>query len=207
MSAPMPVNDGGEGTARWRPAVLLLNRHPAAFSALVAALAFASTLRNQPVLDDGWAVLDNPIVRTLDVSRAFGAQYGYAGGATLQGPYRPLATLSWALQYAIHGRAPLGYHLVNVLLHALASGLVALVARRVLGAAASSRVPLGRPWVGGEAGALGAGLLFALHPAHVEAVAPIVARTDVLAAAGGLAALLLALGPPRPARLAGAFAA
>lgn len=172
--------------------------HPAALSALVASLAFASTLPNLPVLDDGWAVLDNPIVRTLDVRRAFGAHYGHAGGPTLQGPFRPLATLTWSLQYALHGRAPLGYHLVNVLLHAVATALVALLALRLLRAAAPARA---------GPGALGAGLLFALHPAHVEAVAPIVARTDLLAAAGGLAALLLALGPRRPARLAGAFAA
>ncbi|HEY6002109.1 MAG TPA: hypothetical protein VIV57_04480, partial [Anaeromyxobacter sp.] len=173
-------------------------RRPALVAAAVAALAFVSTLPNEPVLDDGWAVLDNPIVRTLDVPRALGAQYGHAAGATLQGPYRPVATLSWALQYALHGRAPLGYHLVNVLLHALATALVVLLARRVLAAAAPARA---------GPGALGAGLLFALHPAHVEAVAPIVARTDLLAGAGGLAALLLALGPRRPARLAAAFAA
>lgn len=181
-------------------------RRPAWAAALVAALAFASTLPNLPVLDDGWAVLDNPLVRTLDVARILGAPYGYAGGATLQGPWRPVATLTWALQYALHGRAPAGYHLVNVLCHALAAALVALLARRVLRAAAPSGA-LDGPAPGEAAGALGAGLLFALHPAHVEAVAPIVARTDLLAALGGLGALLLALGGRGPLRLAAAFAA
>ena len=173
-------------------------RRPAACCALVAALAFGGTLANRPVLDDGWAVLDNPLVRTLDLGGILGAQYGHAGGRTLQGPWRPVATLGWALEYAIHGRAPLGYHLVNVLLHALATALVVLLARRVLEAASPP---------GAAAGALGAGILFALHPAHVEAVAPIVGRTDLLAAAGGLGALLLALGPRTPWRLAAAFAA
>ncbi|HET7825991.1 MAG TPA: hypothetical protein VFK90_11690, partial [Anaeromyxobacter sp.] len=173
-------------------------RHPCLLAAAVAAAAFANTLPNQPVLDDGWAVLDNPVVRTLDVRRALGAQYGHAGGATLQGPYRPVATLTWALQYALHGRTPPGYHLVNVLLHAVATALVVVLARRLLLAAAPQRA---------SPGALGAGLLFALHPVHVEAVAPIVARTELLAAVGGLGALLLALGPHRRARLAGASAA
>jgi protein O-mannosyl-transferase len=212
-----------EREGAWGRARALALRHPALVAAAVAALAFLNTLPNEPVLDDGWAVLENPVVRTLDVPRALGAQYGHAGGSTLQGPYRPLATLSWALQYALHGRAPLGYHLVNVLLHALATALVVLLARRLVAAAnaAARREGPRRAGVGPRelcsrggaarpvviAGALGAGLLFALHPAHVEAVAPIVARTDLLAGAGGLAALLLALGPRSPARLAGAFAA
>jgi Flp pilus assembly protein TadD len=173
-------------------------RHRAAACAAVAAAVFANTLPNRPVLDDGWAVIDNPLVRTIDFRRIFDAEYGYAGGATLTGPYRPIATLTWAAGYALHGRAPFGFHLVNVALHAAATALVLLLARRVLGAAAPERA---------SQGAFGAALLFAVHPAHVEAVAPIVARADLLAAVGGLGALLLALGPRSPARLFGAFAA
>lgn len=173
-------------------------RRPAELCALVAALAFLSTLPNPPVLDDGWAVLDNPAVRTLDLGRVVGAQYGQAGGVTLRGPWRPVATLTWALQYAVHGRAPLGYHLGNVVLHAVATALVVVLARRILRAASP---------VGADAGALAAGLSFALHPAHVEAVAPLVGRADVLAATFGLGALLVALGPRTPRRLAAAFAA
>lgn len=173
-------------------------RLPAGTAAAVAAAMFASTLPNRPVLDDGWAVLDNPLVRTLDVRRIFGAEYGYAGGSTLAGPYRPVATLTWALGYALHGRAPRGFHVVNVLLHALATALVALLARRLVAAVAPERA---------AAGALGAGLLFAVHPAHVEAIAPLVARADLLAAALGLAALLAALSPRPRWRLPAAFAA
>lgn len=174
----------------------LVRRRPAASAALVAALAFLNTLPNEPVLDDGWAVLDNPLVRSFDLAQTFRAEYG-AGGATVAGVYRPVATLTWALQYAVHGRMPAGYHLVNVLLHAAATALVVLLARRVVAAVAPERA---------AASALGAGLLFAVHPAHVEAVAPLVARADLLAAVAGLGALLLALSP-RPAwRWPAAFA-
>ncbi len=55
-------------------------------SAGMAALVHLVTLPNRPVLDDGWAVLDNPLVRRLDVRRIFEAEYGYAGGGTLAGP-------------------------------------------------------------------------------------------------------------------------
>ncbi|HEX9242849.1 MAG TPA: hypothetical protein VF875_10460, partial [Anaeromyxobacter sp.] len=174
-------------------------RHPALLAAALAAAVFAGTLANRPVLDDGWAVLENPLVRSLDVARIFAKHSGYAGGATVAGTYRPLATLTCALQRALHGPAPLPFHVVNVLLHAAATALVVLLARRILVAAAPARA---------AAGALGAGLLFAVHPAHVEAIAPLVGRADLLAAALGLAALRLALAlAPRPYRRIGAASA
>ncbi len=96
---------GGALVPAWLEAAgALLRRRPADSAALVAALAFLNTLPNQPVLDDGWAVLDNPLVRRLDLAQTFRAEYG-AGGATVAGVYRPIATLTWALQYALHGLA------------------------------------------------------------------------------------------------------
>ncbi len=173
-------------------------RHPAKIAAAAAAAMFLGTLSNQPVLDDGWAVIDSPSIRTLDLARIFARYYGHTGGGTVVGTYRPLATLSFAVQYALHGLAPVAFHAVNVLLHAAASGLVVLLARRVLAAVAPARA---------AAGALGAGLLFAVHPAHVEAIAPMVARADLLAGVLGLAALLLALTPLPRWRLPAASAA
>jgi tetratricopeptide (TPR) repeat protein len=158
---------------------------PKLTAGLAAAAAYANTLPNRPVLDDGWAVVDNPLVRTFDLAGIIREQTGFAGGETLAGPYRPVATLSNAVSYALHGSAPAGYHAVNVTLHVMVTLLVLVLARRIIEAVAPGRA---------TAGALGAALLFALHPVHVEAVAPLVARADMLAAAGGLSALLLALG-------------
>jgi tetratricopeptide (TPR) repeat protein len=69
----------------------------------------------------------------------------------------------------------MGYHAVNVALHAGASVLVYALASR---------------WLS-FGGAAIAALLFAVHPLHVEAVANIVGRAELLAACGVLAALLL----------------
>src|SRR5512134_714255 len=124
----MPLQPAAPG-ARRPPLLERAARHGVLVAAAVAAAAFLNTLPNAPVLDDGWAVLDNPLVRRLDVAGAFRAEYGAGGAPTVAGVYRPLATLSWAAQYALHGRAPAGYHLVNVLLHAAAAALVALLAR------------------------------------------------------------------------------
>src|SRR6266542_2970931 len=176
----------------------MAGRHPAKIAAALAAAVFLGTLANEPVLDDGWAVINNPLIRTLDVARIFAKHYGSSGGATVAGTYRPVATLTCAIQYALHGPAPIAFHAVNVLLHAATTALVVLLARRVLATIAPARA---------AAGALGAGMLFAVHPAHVEAIAPIVGRADLLAAALGVAALLLALSPRPRWRLAAASAA
>lgn len=82
------------------------------------------------------------------------------------GSYRPLCVLSFKLNHIVGGFKPLGYHLVNVLLHCLATGLVVKLARNLL--------PLGF-------GPLIAGLMFASHPIHTEAVAGIVGRADLIA--------------------------
>jgi protein O-mannosyl-transferase len=166
-------------------ALAWLEAHPRRAVAIAAVLPFLLTLGNPPVLDDGWAALDNPLVWSLrNVGRIFRELYGYAGNPTVRGPYRPITTLSYALDYAFHGRAVWGYHVVNVALHAGASLLVLAVARRLAAAAAPARAPRI---------ALLAALLFAVHPAHVEALATIFGRTEPLSACFALSALVLAL--------------
>lgn len=82
------------------------------------------------------------------------------------GSYRPLCVLSYKINHLIGGFRPFGYHLVNVLLHCLATGLVVKLARQLL-------PPLWGPAV--------AGALFASHPVHTEAVAGVVGRADLAA--------------------------
>ncbi|XP_010785959.1 transmembrane and TPR repeat-containing protein 2, partial [Notothenia coriiceps] len=77
--------------------------------------------------------------------------------------YRPLCTLSFRLNHAVGGLEPWGYHLVNVALHGAVTGLFTSLARLLLG---------GGLW------SLLAGLLFASHPIHTEAVAGVVGRAD-----------------------------
>jgi tetratricopeptide (TPR) repeat protein len=181
-SAPPPTPAGP-----WPLTVLdALAARPRLAVGLAAVLPVLLTLWNQPILDDGWAALDNPLTYGLgNLGRIFRELYGFAGEPSVRGPYRPITTLSYALNYAVHGRWPPGYHLVNVALHAGASLLVLALARRLAVAA----LPVGAARV-----AVLAGLLFALHPAHVEAVATIFGRTEPLSTCFALSALLLALG-------------
>jgi protein O-mannosyl-transferase len=185
MARPSVPPDPSPARPPLARALAWLEAHPRRAVAVAAILPFLLTLGNPPVLDDGWAALDNPLVWSLrNVGRIFRELYGYAGNPTVRGPYRPITTLSYALDYAVHGRAVWGYHLVNVALHAGASLLVLAVARRLATAVAPARAPRI---------ALLSALLFAVHPAHVEALATIFGRTEPLSACFALSALVLAL--------------
>jgi len=149
-----------------------------------AALCQVNTFWNQPVLDDGWVIFDNPLVKTLaNVPRVFLAEYNVAGAPTNAGLWRPVTTLTYAVNYALGGAAVGGYHAVNAALHVLASLLVLAWARNVV---ASVDAELA------DTAPLLAALLFAVHPAHVEAVAGMVGRAELLATLGALLAVHLA---------------
>jgi len=162
----------------------LASARPAIAVSAAAAAAYLGTLGNAPVLDDGWVIFENPLVRSLaNVPRILREPYGFGGPSTTGGLYRPVTTLSYALNYAAGGRAVWGYHAVSLLLHVVCTVAVLALARRVVAAVAPSRA--------GPA-ALLAALLFAVHPAHVEAVAALTGRAELLAALGALASLHLA---------------
>ena len=79
---------------------------------------------------------------------------------------RPLAALSFILDAQLWGINPTGYHLTNFLLHLACSGLVMLITREVL--------------LDGWLPAAAAGLIFALHPVHIEPVIWITGRVDTI---------------------------
>ncbi|MFQ5414213.1 MAG: hypothetical protein ACE5E6_07115, partial [Phycisphaerae bacterium] len=97
---------------------------------------------------------------------------------SLAGHYQPLTWLSYALDYRIWELEPLGYHLTNVLLHALTTVAFYFVALRLLaigfGADACSR----RKQLVLAAGFAAA--VFGVHPLRAESVAWIAERRDVL---------------------------
>ncbi len=155
------------------------SKRTATAAALVATLAIAAysgTLVHGFALDDGPEVVDNAHVRSLaSVVTVFTAS-SWAGAGDASVPmYRPLTTLSYSLNYALGGLDPFGFHLANVLLHAVVCVLVLLL---------GIHVGMGLP------AASAAAALFAVMPVHVEAVANVAGRKDLLVAAFSIGALL-----------------
>lgn len=148
--------------------------------AVVAAAVFIPSLANGFAYDDVAIILGDPRVQGPGgLGRIF--TEGYWGDDQLA-LYRPLTTLSFAIDWLTGSGGAAWFHLVNVIWHAAVSALVFLLLARWfrLGAA------------------LAGGLLFAVHPVHVEAVANVVGRGELLAAAAVLSALLLWLYEPGP---------
>lgn len=142
---------------------------------LLAAIALACSapsLRNGFVYDDVPAVqederLASPGWHLLAAS--------YWGPEIRDRLYRPLTTASFGLDHALGGGRPFVFHLTNVLLNLVVVLLVFALARHLLGHLAAAFV---------------AALWFAVHPVHVEVVANVVGRSELIAAAGYLAAVL-----------------
>lgn len=142
-------------------------------------------------LDDPLYVRDNPIIRSLDWN-LFSSVFTH----TYLGWWMPLTWISLAVDYHLWELNPFGYHLTNIVLHAVNTGLVVLIADMVLkGKGQGSRYK-----VQGEQGKyfypvvlLFAGLLWGVHPLRVESVAWVTERKDVLNGLFALGSILFYL--------------
>lgn len=135
--------------------------------AFIAVFVHWRALGNGFALDDVRLIESNPaIVSLAHLPRLFLEPYWNVAGENY-GLYRPLTIVSLAINRAVFGAGPFGFHLVNVLLHAAVAALVWLALRR-----AGTRYGT----------ALFGGLLFAVLPIHTEAVANVAGRAELLAA-------------------------
>ena len=78
----------------------------------------------------------------------------------------PLTELSYRVDYALYGLDPAGYHLTNLLLHTAGAVILFLAFARMTGSVWKSAL---------------VATIFAIHPLHVESVAWVSERKDVLA--------------------------
>ncbi len=134
---------------------------------LLVFLAYLPALRGGFIWDDDYYVTQNPTLHDLGGLQ----RIWFKVGAVPQ--YYPMVHTTFWLEYHLWGLNPVGYHLINVLLHATAAILLwqVLLRLRIRGA-----------WL--------AAVLFALHPVCVESVAWITERKNVLSAVFYFAAAL-----------------
>jgi tetratricopeptide (TPR) repeat protein len=149
------------------------------FAALaVVTAAYLNAIHGPFVWDDQLLIVDPGVAHRLSLSAHLSGAFWHASEAVKgdSSYYRPVTTLSFAVDSLRAGGSPGAFHATNLLLHLVACALVFALARRL------------------GAGALGAALaaaLFGVFPRTTESVAWISGRTDVIATVLALSALLL----------------
>ena len=133
---------------------------------LSAVIVYLNAFGHDFVLDDTRIIQDNVRIRSLaNIPALFASSYwGQSGTNAL---YRPLALATYAVNYAIHGLWTPGYTAVNVALHASVSLLVFGLVRGLGGSLLAAGI---------------AGIVYAVHPVHTEAVTGMAGRPELLAA-------------------------
>jgi Flp pilus assembly protein TadD len=144
---------------------------------LAALLVAAVFLTYSPLWHSGFINFDDNVYITQNPAVLAGlnrAGFRWDWTTTHAANWHPLTWLSLQLDAQLYGSEPWGYHLTNVLLHLANTLLVFAFLRRMTRAAVPSAC---------------VAALFAIHPLHVESVAWIAERKDVLSAFFGLVAL------------------
>jgi len=158
-----------EAQLTWKTSLLI-----AITVAMAGAVVYAPTLVNELTYDDFTVVGENPRLGALVHPGAYVSSDYFR--LSREATYRPMVTASYALDYSIWGRRPVGYHLSNTLWHGAACAAFFAVC-----------LSLGAP-----RGVCGlAALLYAFHPVHSEAACAVGFREDLLCALFYFAALAL----------------
>ena len=123
---------------------------------LIAFSVYLPAIHGGFIWDDDYYVTNNPLLIEPD-----GLYRIWATRESVQ--YYPLVFTTFLIEMRLWGLQPMGYHIVNVAFHTINALLFWLLLRRL-----------------GVKGALFAGAIFALHPVHVESVAWITERKNVL---------------------------
>lgn len=139
------------------------------FAILVVTIAiYSNSVNGAFVADDVSFVKENIAIRSLaNIPDFFLSPKSLAAGDSEWGTiiYRPLRTASFAVDYALFGLKPFGYHVVNLVLHMASTVSLYFI---VLGLFNIAGV------------AFLSALLFAVHPVHIEAVSWIASRADLI---------------------------
>jgi hypothetical protein len=171
---PVPVDIPG---ARWRW------RRPAAcaIATLLAVLVYLNALHNLFVYDDHRVIVENAGIQELLDLKAI----------LLHDVSRPMVNLSYAIDRAIWGVDPFGFHLTNLILHALNVLLLFQLSCGMVEDWLERREGRSRPIRAGLV-AMVTATFFAVHPMMTEAVGYSTGRTDVLCGTFVLLAFLTA---------------
>jgi tetratricopeptide (TPR) repeat protein len=156
--------------------ILKTNYLIASLVGVVTFIVYLPALRNEFInWDDKAYVYENPFIRSLDTGLLRSAFLNFHASN-----WHPLTWISHAIDYSIWGLDPLGHHLTNTILHALNTFLVVVLVMKLLASRQADRLTGSHYSLFIAAGVTG--VLFGLHPLHVESVAWVAERKDLLCA-------------------------
>lgn len=136
----------------------------------LGAVVYLGALDGPFVYDDRLTVLGNPSIHDL----------GSPAAIVLHDVFRPVVNLSYALDHALWGMDPFGYHVTNLLLH-LVNVMLLFVTARCLARDRDDRNGMaGDDHRSSNATAFTAASLFAVHPLMTEAVGYVSGRSELL---------------------------
>ena len=128
------------------------------------------------ILDDEFVIAGNPLInyQLTDFWEIFVSPYHF--NQPLSGLDRPLAIASYSLNWFVFGSSPASFHVINILLHALAVWLIFVLVHGLSGNLSVASM---------------AALLFMFLPIHVEDVTSLVGRAEILSLIFVVSALYL----------------
>jgi len=157
-----------------------------------AFLLYANTLTNKYTLDDMLAITSNKYTKQgiKGISQimshdAFDGFFGEKKNLLAGGRYRPLAQITFAVEYQFFGLNPFVGHLNNLLLYAFLAVFLFYFLRKIFKTYKAADWYLSMPFL--------VTALFIAHPLHTEAVANIKGRDEIMSFFGALATLWFAL--------------
>lgn len=168
---PIPASRGGFLALAFAAAVLIV-------------VAYANSLHNEFHFDDSHVIVNNVYIRSLRNGPLFFTDAHTFSSLPSNATYRPLVSLSYALDYAVtKSLNPVPFHVTQIVLLIALWGMLIPFYRRVL--------DLSNPATMNPIIALGAATLFAVHTANTETMNFLSSRSELLSAIGLLASFLL----------------
>ncbi len=149
---PKPAKKSESSSGKWIAMILL---------AIITLICFSNAFKNEFTnWDDQAYVTDNALIKSLSADGIKEIFSSYC-----MGNYHPLAVLSLAIDFNLYKLEPYGYHATSIIIHVLNVLLVFIFIRLLSGNTLASFITA---------------LFFGIHPMHVESVAWVSERKDVL---------------------------
>lgn len=139
---------------------------------------YANTLANGFLYDDRYTIIDNNLIKDFTgLYKLFGKDYFALAGEM---SYRPVVTFTYFLDYALYGLKPWGYHLTNLICHAMNGALLYVFLVLISNQAGVKSFISQNKFISFGNISFLVSLLFVAHPALTETVNAISYREDLL---------------------------